>query len=56
MTSEDGRLYRWDLATNTLPESIQLTDGLGEAYTPTAMGPDGSLYAISNGILFAVGE
>src|SRR6185295_17502181 len=31
--SEDGKLYRWDLATNTLSEKITLTAGLGEAYT-----------------------
>ena len=33
--SEDGRLYRWDLATNTLSEAVTLTAGVGEAYTPT---------------------
>ena len=54
--SEDGKLYRWDLATNTLAESVTLTAGLGEAYTPTFMGPDGKVYAINNAILFAVGQ
>ena len=54
--SEDGKLYRWDLKANTLSESIALTSGLGEAYTPTAIGPDGKVYAINNATLFAVGE
>jgi hypothetical protein len=53
--SEDGKLYRWSLATNTLIHSITLTSGIGEAYTPTLMGPDGTMYAINNAILFAVG-
>jgi uncharacterized protein (TIGR03437 family) len=54
--SEDGKLYRWDLATNSFSQSIVLTSGLGEAYTPTLIGPDGSVYAINNATLFAVGQ
>jgi hypothetical protein len=54
--SEDGRLYRWDLATNTLSQVVTLTPGLGEAYTPTLIGPDGTVYAINNATLFAVGN
>jgi len=52
--SEDGKLYRWDLATNTFTQSIRLTPGLGEAYTPTIVGVDGTVYAINNATLFAV--
>jgi len=52
--SEDGILYRWDLTTNTFTQKIRITNGLGEAYTPTAVGPDGTVYAIGNAKLFAI--
>jgi hypothetical protein len=52
--NEDGVLYRWDLTNNTLSQSIRLTSGLGEAYTPTAIGADGAVYAINNATLFSV--
>jgi hypothetical protein len=53
--SEDGKLYRWDLRTNQFTEFVTLTAGIGEAYTPTLIGPDGTVYAINNATLFAVG-
>jgi hypothetical protein len=56
VNSEDGYLYRWDLSTNTLSQSVRLTSGLGESYTPTAVGADGLVYAINNAVLFAVGK
>ncbi|MES2757960.1 MAG: hypothetical protein V4693_11345 [Pseudomonadota bacterium] len=56
VNSEDGHLYRWDLTTNTLSQKIRLTSGLGESYTPTAIGADGLVYAINNAVLFAVGK
>ena len=56
VNSEDGYMYRWSLVTNTLSERIRLTSGLGESYTPTAVGPDGQVYAINNGVLFALGK
>jgi len=52
--NEDGILYRWDLASNTLSQSIQLTSGIGQAYTPTLIGADGAVYAISNATLYAI--
>ena len=55
VNSEDGNLYRWDLADNTLSEQISITNGLGEAYTPTLIGTDGTVYAINDATLFAVG-
>jgi hypothetical protein len=52
--NEDGVLYRWDLTNNTLSQNIRLTNGLGQAYTPTLVGADGAVYAISNALLFAI--
>jgi hypothetical protein len=55
VNSEDGNLYRWSLATNTFTQTINLNPGIGEAYTPTLIGPDGTVYAIGNAELEAVG-
>ncbi|QDZ08159.1 hypothetical protein FPZ24_12275 [Sphingomonas panacisoli] len=52
--NEDGIVYRWDLTNNTLSQSIKITAGLGQAYTPTLIGADGAVYAISNAILFSI--
>jgi hypothetical protein len=53
---EDGKLYRWDLWTNTFTEVIELqSTGAFEAYTPVAIGPDGTTYAINKSVVFAVG-
>jgi hypothetical protein len=55
VNSEDGRLYRWDLRSNTFTESIELVStGVLEAYTPTMIGPDGAIYAINRSTLFSV--
>ena len=54
--NEDGRLYRWDLAANCLSEAIALNAGVGEPYVPTSMGPDGAIYTINGGTLYAIGQ
>jgi len=54
--SEDGNLYRWDLTSNTLSEKITLSSGVGEAYTPTVIGADGTAYAINQAVLDAIGH
>ena len=36
--------------------AITLTSGIGEAYTPTLVGVDGTVYAVNNAILFAIGN
>ena len=56
VNSEDGYLYRWDLSTNQLTQRIQLTSGIGESYTPTAIGADGAVYAVNNAVLFSIGR
>jgi hypothetical protein len=56
VNNEDGILYRWDLASNTLAEMIRLNGPLPEAYTPTIIGPDGTVYAINNSTLYAIGR
>ncbi len=55
VSAEDGILYRWNLQTHSITEQIRLTPGIGEAYTPTSIGPDGRVYAIANATLFAIG-
>lgn len=55
-TSEDGRSYRWNLVTNTLDQSVVLTPGILEPYVPTVIGPDGTVYTLNGGTLFALGS
>lgn len=54
VNSEDGWCYAWNLATGQITSKIQLTAGIGEAYTSTVIAPNGNVYAISNGMLFAI--
>lgn len=54
--SEDGRGYRWDLSENSISESLVLTNGIGEPYVPTAIGPDGTIYTLNGTWMFAMGK
>ncbi|MFN6162793.1 MAG: Calx-beta domain-containing protein [Planctomycetota bacterium] len=56
VNSSDGKFYRWHLPTNSLIEPLALTSGIGQPYTPTVIGVDGSTYGIQNGSLFALGQ
>jgi hypothetical protein len=53
---EDGYSYRWDLPTNSLTQTLQIGPPLGQAYTPTLIGPDGTIYAINDATLYALGN
>jgi len=55
VNSEDGKVYRWDFTTNSFTQSVVLTSGIGEAYTPSLLGPNGTIYVINNATIFAVG-
>ncbi|MGH9872803.1 MAG: Ig-like domain repeat protein [Pyrinomonadaceae bacterium] len=54
--SEDGHAYRWNLATNSLDQAITLNAGIGQPYVPTVIGPDGTVYTLNGGTLFAIGN
>lgn len=54
--SEDGTTYRWDLTTNTLSQTFVLNAPTFESYTPTLVGPDGTVYGINDAHLYAVGN
>jgi hypothetical protein len=56
VNSEDGINYRWDFTTNTLSQRMPLSPGVGEAYTPTVIGSDGTVYAINGAVLYAIGQ
>ena len=55
INNEDGYSYRWNLSTDTITQAVEITNGYGEPYTPTAIGPNGVIYALNGGSLFALG-
>lgn len=54
--SEDGHIYRWNLAENALSEVFRLGPGVGAPYVPTVLAPDGTIYTLNGGTLFALGS
>jgi hypothetical protein len=53
INSEDGTVYRWNFVTNSLDASVFLNAPIGEAYTPTVVGPDGAVYAVNDAWLYS---
>jgi uncharacterized repeat protein (TIGR01451 family) len=54
--SEDGRIYRWNLASESLTEWVMLGPGIGEPYVPTVIGPDGAVFTLNGGTMWALGN
>lgn len=54
--SEDGHIYSWNLASNSLTQFLQLNAGIGLPYVPTIIGPDGQVYTLNGGTLSAMGS
>ena len=55
--SEDGNVYRWNLASDSLSQTINVGTGIGEAYVPTIINPNnGQILTINNATLFAIGS
>jgi Bacterial Ig-like domain (group 3) len=55
LPSEDGHIYSWNLATNSLTQGVQLNEGIGQPYVPTVVGPNGVIYTLNGGTFFALG-
>lgn len=54
--SEDGRIYRWNLVSNSLSEWVTLGPGIGEPYVPSVIGPDGTVFTLNGGTMWALGS
>jgi hypothetical protein len=56
VNNEDGIAYRWDLQRNQLTEGVRMNAGVGQAYTPSLIGPGGVVFSINNAQLHAIGR
>lgn len=56
VNSADGNFYRWHLPSDTLIEPTRLSSGIGQPYTMTVVGVDGTMYGIQIGQIFALGQ
>ncbi len=56
VNSADGKFYRWHLPSDTLIEPLRLSNGIGQPYTMTVIGVDGTLYGIQIGAIYAMGK
>jgi len=55
ITDTDGQLFSWNFADNSLSQDIALGSPTSQAFTPTVIGPNGTVFAIDDGTLYAVG-
>ena len=53
--NENGRIHRWNLVTNSFSQVASIGPGIGQPYVPTVIGPDGTVYTMNGGTLFALG-
>jgi hypothetical protein len=53
--NENGRVHRWNLVTNSFSQVASIGPGIGQPYVPTVIGPDGTVYTMNGGTLFALG-
>ncbi len=55
VNNEDGYTYEWNLGTNTITHTVEVSKGYGVPYTPTAISPNGEVFSDNGGMLFALG-
>ena len=55
INDEDGYTYQWNLGTDTITNTVEVSAGYGVPYTPTAIAPDGEVFSDNGGTLFALG-
>ncbi len=55
VNDEDGYTYQWNLGTDTISNTVEVSAGYGVPYTPTAIAPDGEVFSDNGGTLFALG-
>ena len=44
------------MGTNSLSQAVALSPGSGEPYVPSVIGPDGTVYTLNGGTMFALGN
>jgi hypothetical protein len=55
VNDEDGYTYQWNLGSDTISNTVEVSAGYGVPYTPTAIAPDGEIFSDNGGTLFALG-
>ncbi len=55
VNDEDGYTYQWNLGTDTISNTVEVSAGYGVPYTPTAIAPNGEVFSDNGGTLFALG-